>query len=148
AVPARPADQDLGVLLIVELAPIVRAHQDLEQLVIDFHVGPPSGRISSRSSEVFSSNSSLVFASTFSRKSGSVLLGRALNHQSSNSTVSPSVRSWRPFGYASASSSIFASGSSTRVLISPDAWYRRNGASTADSGSEERESRSSTRTAA
>src|SRR4029450_9157882 len=122
AVPAGPAHEDLGVLLVVELAPVVGAHQDLEQLGVECHVGPPSRRISSRSSEVFSSSRSLVLASTFSRRSGSVLLGRTLNHQSSNSTVSPSVRSGRPSRYAAASSSFLASWPSPRELIPPESW--------------------------
>ena len=97
AIAARPADEDLLGLAVVELTPIVRADQDLEQLGVEcsrsvlLRLGSVRG--APRSSP---RRSSSVLASTFSRRSGSVLLGRTLNHQSSNSTVRPSVRSWRP----------------------------------------------------
>ncbi len=53
-------------------------------------------RITSRSSLTFASICDCVFASTFNRRSGSVWLGRTLNHQSSYSTVSPSSSIMRP----------------------------------------------------
>ena len=77
-----------------------------------------------------------------------MLLGRRLNHQSSNSTVSPSVRSSRPSRYAAATSSIFPTWSSTLELISPEAAYRRKGARTSESGASASDSCSSTTTAA
>ena len=59
---------------------------------------------------------------------------RTLHHQSSNSTVRPSRRSCRPASNAAAMASIRPVGSSTFELISPESAYRRNGASSDDSG--------------
>ena len=59
-------------------------------------------------------------ASRLRRSSGSVLLGRRLNHQSPRSTVSPSRRSWSASRYARGDPLDDRGGSSTRVLISPD----------------------------
>ncbi len=56
----------------------------------------PSPRINASTSAVFSASSSGVRASALSLSNGSVFDGRTLHHQSSNSTVRPSSRSWRP----------------------------------------------------
>jgi hypothetical protein len=115
---------------------IVRAHEDLQQLRVERHDDLPSPvpRISARRSSVSRASSSGVVASTFSRSNGSVLDGRTLHHQSSNSTVSPSSRSCRPSRSAAATSSILPLGSSTRELISPEETYRRKGARSSESG--------------
>ena len=60
--------------------------------------------------------------------------GRTLNHQSSNSTVSPSVRSCLPSAKARATRSIAAALSATSELISPESWYRFSGARSSESG--------------
>src|SRR5439155_2560108 len=93
-----PANDHLLGLQVVDLSPIVRADEDRQQLGVDGHHGSfrvsPLIRLSSIA--VFSSRSSGVRASTFSRSRGSVFDGRTLHHHSSYSTVSPSSRSWCP----------------------------------------------------
>src|ERR687897_1445279 len=72
-------------------------------------------------------------ASTLSRSSGSVLLGRTLTHQSGPATVRPSSQSCSPRPVnAAATLSITDRWSATLVLISPDAAYRLNSAARSD----------------
>src|SRR5262249_40651488 len=120
AVSARPADDHLLVLVVVDLAAVVRADEDLHELGVQGHPAPPSSRITASSAAVRSSSSSLVRASTFSRSSGSVLDGRTLHHQSSNSIVSPSRRSSFASANRVANSPIFPAWSATVELISPE----------------------------
>src|SRR5207247_1849225 len=96
------AHDHLLVLVVLHVAPAVRARQDVEQLLVHAHDSSPL--ITRRTSAVLSSSSSFVRASTFSRSSGSGCEGRTLNHQSWYSAVSPSRRSCLPSANRSASS--------------------------------------------
>ena len=84
---------------VEQRALVLGAREDLEQLRVERHAstllrsGQDPPRTSASTSAVCASHAARSGASRFRRSSGSVLLGRRLNHQSPKSTVSPSSRS-------------------------------------------------------
>src|SRR5207237_333701 len=120
AVAALGTHDDGLPLVVLDGAAAVRTREDLEQLLVDRHQRSPSPPMSASTRSVPSRRRSSLFASTFNRSNGSVFEGRRLNHQSSNSTVRPSVRSCRPVANSAATQSVAAPWSSTFVLISPE----------------------------
>ena len=80
-------------------------------------------RIIFKTSSLFSSIISFVFASRLRRRTGSVLEGRTLSHQSGYSIFTPSISLIFPSAYFSLSAVITLSLSSTSLLISPEWKY-------------------------
>src|SRR5438552_4525457 len=113
--------EGLLVLEVDQRALVLGAGEDLEHLRVE---GQGSRHapflIRSTTSLVRTSQSARDAASTLRRRSGSVLDGRRLNHQSPRSTVRPSSRSWAAEENAAATRSMTAVGSATSVLISPE----------------------------
>ena len=100
-VPDRVAALGAGVVERVlvgeveERAPVGGAGQDLQQAGVERHGRPqPFPAMRSRTSATWAWHDSGSAASRLSRRTGSVLEARRLNHQSPKSTVRPSTRSW------------------------------------------------------
>src|SRR5690606_25898519 len=87
-------EEDVLVFEVVERPLVLGAGEDVEQQLVECHGVTCYPTKCDRTSSTFASHCARVAASRLRRRSGSVLEGRRLNHQSPRSTVRPSRRSW------------------------------------------------------